>query len=111
MPIAVFSPFMKAISGLKLSSLRLVPDAEVVLVDQADFLDPGGLDKDHPKAAERIAAEMHVVKHAAGAAGPGAVMHHRRHDQAVLQRQAADPERLEQQGRVAIKFSAAARLT
>ena len=97
MPIAVFSPFMKAMSGLKLCDLRIVPDAKVMLVDQANLLDGGGLDKDKPKAAERIAAEMHVVKDAAGAAGPGAVVDHRRHDQAVLQRQAADLEGLEQQ--------------
>ena len=78
--------------------LRIIPDAEVVLVDQADLLDGGGLDKDQPKAAQRIAAEMHIVKDAAGAAGAGPVVHHRRHHQAVLQRQTADRERLEQQG-------------
>ena len=78
--------------------LRLVPDAEVELVDQADFLDAGGLDKHQPEASERITAEMHVVKRAAGVAGAGAVMDHGRHDQAVLQGQATDLERLEQQG-------------
>ena len=75
--------------------LRIIPDAEVMLVDQANLLDGGRLDKDKPKASQRITAEMHVVKHAAGAAGPGPVMHHRRHDQAVLEGQAADRERLE----------------
>ena len=84
--------------------LRVIPDAEVMLVDQANLFDPRCLDKDHPEAAERIAAEMHVVKDAAGAAGSGAIMHHRRHDQAVLQRQVADPERLEQQWSCRIKI-------
>ena len=74
--------------------LRLVPDAEIVLIDQANLLDGRRLDKDKPEASQRIAAEMHVVKHAAGAARPGAIVHHRRHDQPVLQRQAADLERL-----------------
>ncbi len=76
--------------------LRIVPDAEVMLVDQASLFDGRCLDKDQPEAAQRIAAEMHVVKGAAGVAGSGAVMHHRRHHQPVLQRQAADPKRLEQ---------------
>ena len=40
--------------------LRIVPDAKVVLVDQADLFDAGGLDKDQPKASQGIAAEMHV---------------------------------------------------
>ena len=84
---------------LETFDLRLVPDAEIELVDQADFLDAGGLDKHQTKTAERVTAEMHLMKHAAGRAGIGAVMHHRRHHQAVLQRQAADLERLEQQGR------------
>jgi len=77
--------------------LCLVPDAKIMLIDQANLLDGGCLNKDKPKAAQRIAAEMHVVKHAAGAARPGAVVDHGRHDQAVLQRQAADLERREQQ--------------
>src|SRR4029077_17392585 len=75
-----------------------IPDAEIMLVDQADLLDRGGLYKDQPKTSQRIAAEMHMVKHAAGAARTGAVMHHRRHHQAVLQRQTADREGLKQQG-------------
>ena len=104
MPIAVFSPFMKAIRGLKLCDLRFIPDAKVMLVDQANFFDPRCLDKHHPESAERIAAEMHVVKDAAGAAGPGAIVHHRRNDQAVLQRQVADPERLKQQRSCRIKI-------
>ena len=56
------------------------------------------LDKDQAKTAERVTTQMHVVKHAAGRSGFGAVMHHRRHHQAIFQRQAADLERLEQQG-------------
>ena len=75
-----------------------IPDAEVVLVDQANLLDGGGLDEDQPKTSERVATEMHMVKHAAGAAGPGPVVHHRRHHQTVLQRETADREGLEQQG-------------
>jgi hypothetical protein len=82
---------------LEALDLRFVPDAEVMLVDQADFFDPRGFDKHHPEPAKRIAAEMHVVEDAAGAARPGAIVHHRRDHQAVLQRQVADPERLKQQ--------------
>ena len=70
--------------GLEALHLCVVPDAKIMLVDQADLFDGGCLDKDKPKAAQGIAAEMHVVKHAAGAARPGAVVDHRRHDQAVL---------------------------
>jgi hypothetical protein len=33
--------------------LGIVPDSKVVLVDQADLLDAGGLDKDQPEASER----------------------------------------------------------
>ncbi len=69
-----------------------------MLVDQANLFDSRCLDKDKPEASQRIAAEMHVVKAAAGVAGRGAVMDHRRHDEAVLQGQAADLERLEQHG-------------
>ncbi len=76
--------------------LGIVPDAEVMLIDQPDLFDGRRLDKDQSEAAERIAAEMHVVKRAAGAAGRGAIVHHRRHHQTVLQRQAANPERLKQ---------------
>ena len=84
--------------GLEALHLRIIPDAKVMLVDQANLFDGGCLDKDQPKASQRIAAEMHVVKGAAGAAGSGAVVDHRRHDQPVLQGQAADLERLEQHG-------------
>ena len=97
MPIAVFSRLHEGDERLEALRLRLVPDAEIMLIDQANLFDGGCLDKDKPKASQRIAAEMHVVKHAAGAARPGAVVDHGRHDQAVLQRQAADLERREQQ--------------
>ncbi len=78
--------------------LRIIPDAEVMLVDQPNLFHSSRLDKDKPKTSQRIAAEMHVMKAAAGVAGAGAVMDHGRHDQAVLQRQATDLERLEQHG-------------
>src|SRR6202030_2693898 len=54
--------------GLEALYLGVVPDAEIMLVDQADLFDGGGLDKDKSKTSERITAEMHIVKHAAGAA-------------------------------------------
>ena len=38
--------------------LGLVPDAEIILVDETDFLDGGRLDKDQPKPAQRVAAEI-----------------------------------------------------
>ena len=78
--------------------LRFVPDAEVEFIDQPGLFDAGGLDKDQPKASQGIAAEMHVVKGAAHITGCGAVVDHRRHDQAVLQSEAADLKRLEQHG-------------
>jgi hypothetical protein len=84
--------------GLEALHLRIIPDAEVVLVDQAYLFDRRCLDKDEPKTSQRIAAEMHVMKAAAGVAGAGAVMDHRRHHQAVFQGQATDLERLEQHG-------------
>src|SRR5437763_9913885 len=82
--------------GLEALNLGVIPDAKVMLVDQADLFDGGGLDKDQPKAPQRIAAEMDVVKGAANIAGAGAVVDHRRNDQPVLQRQATRLERLEQ---------------
>ena len=60
--------------------LGVVPQAKIVLIDQADLLDPRRLDKDETEAAERIAAEMHHVKRTAGRAMLGAIVHHRRHD-------------------------------
>src|SRR6266700_7613878 len=77
--------------------LCIIPDAKVMFIDQANLFDSRSLDKDQPKAAQRIAAEMHVVKGAAGVAGPGAVVDHGRHHQPVLQRQATELEWLEQQ--------------
>jgi hypothetical protein len=74
--------------------LGVIPDAEVMLVDQANLFDGCCLDKHQPKAAQRIAAEMHIVKAAANVAGPGAVMDHGRHDQPVLEAQAPDLQRL-----------------
>ena len=78
--------------------LRVIPDAKIVLVDQANLLDRGGLDKDQPKALERIAAEMHVVKGVAGAARSGPVVTIGGTTRRFFERQAADRERLEQQG-------------
>ncbi len=69
-----------------------------MFIDQANLFDSGSLDKHQPKTAQRIAAEMHVVKGAAKVAGRGAVVDHGRHDQAVFERQVPDRERLEQQG-------------
>src|SRR3984893_14750958 len=84
--------------GLEALHLGIVPDAKVMLVDQADLLDSRRLDQDQPKTTQRVAAELHVVKTAAGAARRGAVVYYRRHHQPVLQGQAADLVRLEQHG-------------
>jgi hypothetical protein len=65
-----------------------------MLVDEADLLDAGRLDKDQTETAERVAAEMHDMEGPTGVAGLGAVMDHRRHDQAVFQCQPANGERL-----------------
>src|SRR5262245_30610166 len=81
---------------LETFGLRLVPDAEVMLVDDSNFLDACRLDKDQPETAERIAAEMHDVKCAAGISGIAAIVDHRRHDEAVLQRETPNRKRLEQ---------------
>src|SRR5438309_2484038 len=83
--------------GFETLQLCIIPDAEVMFIDQANLFDSSGLDKDQPKATQRVAAEMYVVKGAAGVAGHGAVVDHGRHHQPVLQRQPADLERLEQQ--------------
>src|SRR5262249_35304572 len=76
--------------------LGIVPDAEVVLIDEADLLDARRLDKDEPETTERIAAEMHDMKRAAGVSGITAVVDHRRHDEAVLHREAPKRKPLEQ---------------
>ena len=55
---------------LEAFDLGLIPDAEVKLVDQADLLDAGGLDKDETEATQRITAEVHLMEHAAGGSGP-----------------------------------------
>src|SRR5262249_23057988 len=65
--------------------LGLVPDTEIMLIDEANILDRGDLDKDESEAAKRIAAQMHQMEIAAGVAGLGAVMDHRRHDEAGFQ--------------------------
>ncbi len=84
--------------GLVALHLRIVPDAEVVLIDQADLFDRGRFDKDQSKASQGKAAEMHVVKSAAGATGPGPVMHHRGYHHAIPEGQAANFNGLKQQG-------------
>src|SRR5579859_1785959 len=89
-------PLHESDQRLEAFDLRVVPDAEVVLVDEADFLDRRRLDKDEAKAAERVAAEMHDVESAAGVAALAAVMNHRRHDEAIFQREAPDRERFEE---------------
>ena len=83
-------PLHEGDQRLEAFGLRIVPDAEVMLVDEPDLLDASRLDKDQPEAAERVAAEMHDVKRTAGMAGVTAVVDHRRHDEAVLQREAAN---------------------
>jgi hypothetical protein len=65
--------------------LCVIPDAEVMLIDQANLFDGSCLDKDKPKTSQGKPAEMHVVKGATPVAGFGAVVDHRRHDQAVLE--------------------------
>src|SRR6516164_9463348 len=59
--------------------LGMVPDAEIVRVDEADLFHRGCLDKDQPKTAQSVAAEMHEVEAGAGVSGLGAIVHHRRH--------------------------------
>src|SRR6201994_2381890 len=89
-------PLHESDQRLEAFGLGLVPDTEIVLIDEADILDRGDLDKDESEAAERIAAQMHQMEVAAGVAGLGAVMDHWRHDEAVFQLKAADLDRLEQ---------------
>jgi hypothetical protein len=59
---------------LKAFDLGIGPDAEIVLV----------------------AGKMHEVEAAAGVSGLGAIVHHRRHREAILQRGTANRQRLEQ---------------
>src|SRR6185437_1993307 len=81
---------------LEAFDLGIAPDAEIMLVDEPDFLHARRLDEDETKTAERIAAEMHQMEGTAGIAGLGAIMDHRRYDEAVLQREPANFQRLEQ---------------
>src|ERR1700757_4828311 len=81
---------------LETFDLGVAPDAEIMLIDEADLLHTRRFDEDEPEAAERIAAEMHQMEGAAGVAGLGAIMNHRRHDKSVFQRETANCERLEQ---------------
>jgi hypothetical protein len=83
--------------GLEALHLCMIPDAKVMLIDQANLFDGSGLYKDKPEATQGIAAEMHGVKSAAGVAGSGTIVDHRRHDQAILEGQAADFDGPEQQ--------------
>src|SRR5579859_7525568 len=89
-------PLHEGDQRLETFDLGVVPEAQVVFVDQADLLDRGAFDEHKPEAAERVTPEMHQVKGAAGVAGFAAIVNHRRHDETVLQRYAANRHRLEQ---------------
>src|SRR5689334_22471053 len=80
---------------LETFDLGVVPDAEIMLIDEADLLDRRRLDEDQPKAAQCVAAEMHDMEGPAAIAGVAAIVDHRRNDEAVLQREASDGQRLE----------------
>jgi hypothetical protein len=92
-----FFTFYEGDEGFKTLRLCIIPDAKVMLIDQANLLDSSCLDEDKPKASEGKAAEMDVVKGAARVARSGAVVDHRRHDKAILEDQATDLNGLEQQ--------------
>src|SRR6476469_1677079 len=77
---------------LEASYLFIIPDAKIMLVDQANLFDGSCLDKDKSEAPKRITAQMHVVKATARVARTSAIMDHGWHDQAVLEGQAADVE-------------------
>jgi hypothetical protein len=79
----------KSNQRLEAFGLRIVPQAEIVLVDQTDLFDSGRLDEDQPEAAECISSQVHEMEVAAGVARPAAIVHHRRYDEAVFQRQPA----------------------
>src|SRR5690348_16502449 len=64
---------------LEAFDLGVVPEPEIVLVDEADFLHTGRLDEYEAEPAEGITPEMHHMEGAAGVAGIGAIMHHRWH--------------------------------
>src|SRR5665213_3159588 len=78
---------------LEAFGLRIVPDAEVILLDQSDLLDRCHLDKDEAKTAQRVAAQMDDVKCAAGVPGVAAIVHHRWHDEAIFERETSKRQR------------------
>src|SRR5262245_42576824 len=84
---------MKAISGLKLSTCA---SFQMPRSCKSDLLHRGRLDKDETEAAQRVAAEMHEVKGAAGVSGVAAIVDHRRHHEAIFQRETPDRKWLEQ---------------
>jgi hypothetical protein len=73
------------------------PEPEVCLADPTRRRDRRALDEDQGGAAERELAEVDQVPRR-GAAVRSRVLHHRRDDDAVLQRQRPDRQRLEQLG-------------
>ena len=81
---------------LEAFDLGLAPDAEVVLIDEADLLDRCGLDEHQPETAQRVAPEMYDMECATGVSGVAAIMHHRRHHEAIAQREASNAQGLEQ---------------
>ena len=81
--------------SLKWSCVRIVPDAEVFRADTPVWCDCCSLGEDQPGAADRAAGQMHevpVIREPIIAR----VLTHRRDGDAVIERQPAKRERLEQ---------------
>jgi hypothetical protein len=76
--------------------LRIVPEAEVALVDEPDLFDGRRLHKDEPEATQRVAAEMHDVECTAGISGVAAIVNHRWHDETISEFQTSNGKWLEQ---------------
>ncbi|MNT08309.1 hypothetical protein D3C72_1430480 [compost metagenome] len=84
--------------GLQWRDLAVVPQAEVGGADASARIDGGALGEDQARAAERELAQVHQVPRR-GMAALGGVLAHGRDDDAVGQRELAQLQGLEQQGK------------
>jgi len=76
--------------------LRVLPEAAVARADPSARLDRGRLGQDQPGSAARARAEMHEMPRARAPVRTGRVRAHGAHRDPVRQRDAAQPERLEE---------------
>ena len=77
--------------------VSIAPDAEILRTDPAARFDRGCLEDDKRRAADGPAAQMHEMP-VGREPVHGAVLAHRRHADAVPQRDASNGKRIEQMG-------------